>query len=277
MTNSSLYQAVKHDLLYGLLPCWKFLIPLIFVVAMICLNQVQNVQFYTGSSLSFGDAWFGLMEGMDVFNPADPTERIQYDWIALHLYLGFIVCQYPLRDLKGHYGWQVLLRETRRQDWWLGKCAFALMTSVAYYAIMLLTVGLIICFVGEPSLTLHPNLHQMNVTSINVGYFLVQGVLIPLWISITLSLMVVLLTLVCGPVLAIVLLVLVMMLPVFYDHPLIISRFLMLCRNACFVPGDGMGNWQLLHTISCLLLNGIVICFGNHYFIHMDILGKREG
>ena len=105
-TYKAFRKSIAHDLHAGLLQNWRRYAALAAAASFACAFfyhwcGVVSASRPIGAVPSFGDYLCFLMSGMKPYAYGDSSFQINALWLLLFAGLGYIVCDYPLRDIKG--------------------------------------------------------------------------------------------------------------------------------------------------------------------------------
>lgn len=132
---------IGHDFRQGLLKrlLW-LLIPLglFFVVVLTSRGTFNLINSETGQQPSLGAYLYYIFSGC---LPAAVTEKDftpNLVWMLVQIGCLVFTIEYPSRDLESSYGYQILVRGSRRR-WWLSKCLWNIVSVCLYYAVLYLS------------------------------------------------------------------------------------------------------------------------------------------
>lgn len=279
----TLFMQVKHDLLMGIAYAWKKYVVVLFVFIFLCAMFQKGVIIHREhmgmeGTPNFSDYIIDLYKGMDIFEKVDNGDRFQIPggWMIINIFLTYIIGYYPLKDLKD-YGSQILIRSKKRWQWWLSKCIWVIASVLIYYAIGYIVISIFSLFNGGVSLTptydINMSISKVNTLDFTAGKIIVMTMILPIIISIALSLIQMTISMVTTPILSNIVLIAIIVASAYYCHPLLLGNYLMILRNDAIVFGRGV------NTMVGLGLGGVVsilaIIIGNLRFKKMDILDDK--
>ena len=282
-SRGTLFMQVKHDLLMGIVYSWKKYVVVLFIFIFLCAMFQKGVIIHREhmgmeGTPNFSDYVIDLYKGMDIFEKVDNGDRFQISggWMIINIFLTYIIGYYPLKDLKD-YGSQILIRSKKRWQWWLSKCIWVIASVLIYYAIGYIVISIFSLFDGGISLTptydINMSISKVNTLDFTAGKIIVVTMILPIVMSIALSLIQMTISMVTTPILSNVVLIAIIVASAYYCHPLLLGNYLMILRNDAIVLGQGV------NTMVGLGLGGVVsilaIIIGNLRFKKMDILDDK--
>lgn len=104
------------------------------VVAFAVLVEISGID---RSNLTMADFLASMFGGMAVFHPelGQPFE-LPISWMLTMLLMLFLPLSYPLRDMRG-FGLHVLVASSDRKSWWMAKCLWLFVYTIAFWAVAL--------------------------------------------------------------------------------------------------------------------------------------------
>jgi len=229
-------------------------------------------------SPNFSDYIIDLYKGMNIFEKVNNGDRFQIpgDWMIMNIFLTYVIGYYPLKDLKD-YGSQILIRSKKRWQWWISKCIWIIASVLIYYAIGYIVIGIFSLFNGGVSLTptydINMSISNVNTLEFTSGKIIVMTVILPIIMSIALSLIRMTISMFIMPILSNIVLVSIIVASAYYCHPLLLGNYLMILRN------DAISFERGVNTMVGLVLGVIVsilaVIIGNLRFKKMDILDDK--
>lgn len=214
------------------------------------------------------------LKGMAPYDPNSNTPfQVPVTWLFVHLFLAFLVGNYPVKDLAG-YGQQMLLRSKKRTQWWLSKCAWCCGSVLLYYLAGYAVLFVLSLFAGGPGLTASPELSaRFNefLPEAPAGQLAAVALLLPILLSMALSLLQMLLSFATKPFFGYLFVAALLITSAFFFTPLLPGNHLMLLRSSAALPG-GISGWVSLAY--GLGLSAACIGGGTFYLKRYDILEK---
>ncbi|MDD3279302.1 MAG: hypothetical protein PHG16_10555 [Lachnospiraceae bacterium] len=188
------------------------------------------------------------------------------------LYLFFCLGSYPLQNLARE-GQKYMLLCRSRSKWWLSKCLWVAVSVLCYYMLFVGLLFLIRLLFGtqgnaQVSLTEFPQYSAAFTTP----ELLLNVLLLPLMMSIALSLLQLFISIMLSLQLAYLANILLLGISVYWFTPFMPGNYLMLLRNRLVTP-DGVTFWQGCVTAAVISIFSIAI--GLHHMKTHDILSGR--
>lgn len=272
---------LKHDIHMGILAEWRKYIPVCLLVLSSCIVFYQAVHRLSldgdiHTPITIMDYALYFFKGIEVYVPS-PNERfeIPFLWIVFHLYLAFIIGNYPQKDLLG-YGQNILIRVKCRTKWWFSKCGWACLSVVCYYIICWLSIIIVTACTGSlslsPSIDINALLNRLNVSNINSNQLILAVVLLPLLTSIAITLVQILISFILKPLLSYICISVFLVVSIYYYNPFLIGNFSVLCRHEIF-KANGINTY--FGVSFCIVIILSVLILGKYYFNKYDILNKN--
>lgn len=221
---------LKNDLQITLTSQWKKFIPIVLLAILGCLQlflKEKDMNIIPG----FMDYLQFFIEGIEPFKIIDPNTifKIPAIWLCLHLYIFYLIADYPIQDMK-MIGKETLVKVGNRRVWWASRCLTTVMIVIASYIILNLTIilftlstrGELLQSIGESSL-------DMIVTIL----------VLPLLMTCCVGLFQLSISLRYGSLLSFLSIVVVLVMSAYFMHPLLFGNYLMLLRNQILLA-DGV-------------------------------------
>lgn len=248
---SNLVKLIQHDLARGFsqnrgklgLALAIFVVLCIYFVAAINsqsqLDVALGVNMIGDHKASTADFIMSFSKGMDVYVPSQGDKfKIPVLWMMMPVCIALLAGTYPTEDLHT-YATNILIRAKSRTAWWLSKCIWVVLTVLAFYAIggmcalaFSLLFGNMGVFPDEQIALLVNGLDMAGVEP----YQLFFALLLPIIVSITLSLFQMLLSFLLKPMLSYILVAAYLVASIYYHTPFLIGDDSMLLRNSLFYP-----------------------------------------
>ena len=238
----------------------------------------ENGEFYSLSSEkeSAVDYLLFFFKGIKIYDLSSQRPfEIPILWLAIQISLALLVTAYPLRDLYS-YAPQNIVRSQRKWIWWLAKCLWVILTVFAFYGICLLAalIGGIVGGGGVfgPNSAIQLYINNLDLAGVT-GIELLLLMLVPVFVSVALSLVQVTLSLIIKPVFSFLVLMSYHLISTIVYSPFIIADYPMLLRNVLFEP-DGLSSEAMILVSLCIAV--IAIATGALIFKRTDIYPKNE-
>lgn len=274
----SFHKLLNYDLRCGLLRLRYLLIP--FLALLPCCLYMKIMD-------SVGDesSWLGYMMycfmGTEPIEIMDIMEKAQLPVLWLILICGclYLNLDYMLNDLS-RVGQQVILRTTKRANWFYSKCLWNL-CSCALYFFLLSVTGAFLVYMKEGHLPFGCSLSTLTILyrgEPDVGMFSTSAAfliscLLPLVTVSALSILQMTLCLLIKPIFAFLTSLLILLTSIYWNSSLILGNGAMGIRSGLLVS-DGIDPWVVI--IECVV--AIIICatLGAGFFEHYNIIGEKE-
>lgn len=257
----------------------KFLLAIgMYIVSTVMfLREFQSYgPLLDSSNISLLDILIYYNKGMGVFDSLSGEPFVlPLFWISQTVLIAFVVSYYPVEDLSS-YGVNVLVRSQKRWLWWLSKCVWVITAVLFFYGLGVFIAFLFTLPFGAPfefpdtqTVLL---ISALDITDCNLPMHL-GSLMIPIVISMALSLTQVSLSLFIGPTYSFVALMCYVFASVFFFSPLLIADYSMLLRNALFYPGG-------IQALNAFVVGGVValvsIMLGIARINRIDIVSKNS-
>lgn len=268
----------RHDFKQGIFCRWPQYLPAVLLFLIECLSlqaaiaaEQRVTSGYPGASMA--DYFLFLFRGVEKYVPTpESIFNIPILWLAPHLYLGYLVGYYPLRDLSG-FGQQILLRAQNRSAWWLSKCLWNGLSVAAFYLIGALTIFTFMICMGNfhftPTAEIILNQCSISASPLSARAVFIAAVILPLLSSLALSLLQMLLAFLLKPIFGYLIISCFLLFSVCIESPFFLGNGLMAIRSELITSGG-------LSFIDTALFSVVVVVFsivaGNCYLKRYDIL-----
>lgn len=261
---------------------WKFLLAGIAALILCFFFQSSGKILFLGEiadsvSPMFADYLIFLELGMKVYvpSPENPFD-IPVFWAIPQILIALLVSSYPTEDLN-HYAVNVLCRVRSRKVWWNAKCAWTILTVIAFYGLYF-AVAFLYAFIESGGISWLPN--EMLENTVNGLSFdsvsaqsLYLAFCVPVIASIALALCQMLLAFVFRPVFGFLVVMVYLVISVYYFSPFLIGDYSMLMRNGLIHP-EGLGSLEMI--LICAGVSCVILLAGNIYFVRVDLIAKKK-
>ena len=215
------------------------------------IRTFGEISFYSGTYDLLSELWPVMSGAREYLLSEDSSFQLPAYWFLFHVYLFFLTGFYPASELNLGNG-QALIRTYSRQKWIVSKFISVLVNIALYYGcfLMLLLFGNLLhggkIIPGNGII----GLSGIPIFNRNLGELMIAFMLLPLFMSIALGEIQMVMSLFVSPVLSFMTVVGYMIASVFWTNPLLIGSYSMLYRQQ-WVSGKS--------TIS--LMTGMLLCF----------------
>ena len=229
---------------YGIFFCYIFFLCARFIAMHHRLTEWMDLE----KNLSFGDFMTYILKGMRFYEPMQTDIYIpDFEWILIYVYIAFVVNSYPIKDLYG-YGQMVLIRSQKRSFWWKSKCIWNVFNIGIFYMIIILNSLIFALISGAnrimPQQSIQMYYNQMDVSKLTNGQFIFEVVVVPLMLTVALSLLQMVVSIVIHPVIGFVLSVSIYILSVYSSESWLMGNYLMLMRNRVFNSTSSINSYK---------------------------------
>ncbi|MDC7301280.1 hypothetical protein [Agathobacter ruminis] len=233
---------IKHDFVAG---CAQFrrmiLIAFLFFVGTL---MAENNICYDSAHASVVESILYIFQGN--YPLAEITDVSQLEmpilWIALQLFIAYIIGSYPLYDLK-HYGINMLIRTRSKRLWWMGKVLWVIATVLVIYLIGYVVTFVAVALMGGSIFGVRSDIQMF----LKVDYSIYSSLglmmfcfIIPVLASITLSLLQLFLIIVFNEAIAFGTVGFLMLAGVFYDSAILFPCIAMGVRLSSYILSGGI-------------------------------------
>jgi len=266
---------------------YRYLIGIIIISAIILMfNKNILLEVRVGKQISAPgilDNILYLLCGMAEYIPNSCKPfNLPYVWMAIQFLCSFLVFNYMQQDLEG-MGLDILIRSKSRRVWWLSKCIWNVITIISFYIGMYALCFLYsIIFAGgkigfqpfgfEPSVFL--KYMMIPIDSVNIQYFTILLLIVPLLTSIALSLAQMSFSIIVGPILSLMSIMIIDVFSAYFMNPVLVANYSMVMRSRILIRN---GISPLICIIVDILLIIISIYLGGFIFRKKDIIENNGG
>lgn len=249
---------------------WKKYIPIVLIFAYVAITVSISADSI-GTSPNIIDFLFGLFKGEIpyVVNTYE-SMRIPFTvpplYVLFNFYLSWIIGYYPLKDMN-NLGKMVMLKHRTKKKWWLNKCIWNVCTILSCYFVGYLTFIVALVVKGDFSFHCNRSLLKEIINNDKVDYtriaslsrssLIIICIVIPVIISIGLSMMQMFLSLIIKPVYSQVIILSILIMSVFSCKVFLPGNYLMIIRNKLILTDSGVpSNIGLLIGILMMIIGG---------------------
>lgn len=270
----------KYDIKAGIIQDWYKYLVVVCIALFSCvdyyLQTKRNMQI-TPIVPVFSDYILNFFRGAEVYVKEQGGFEIPVFWMAVQLYLAYIIGKYPCEDLYTS-GKNLLLKSGSRMKWWLGKCVWCFESCLIYYFLAGLTI-VAFCFVMKVDfkVILHTPMETQSLLyltaerEVKVGEFIVI-LLLPIISSFTASIVQLAISILTKPIYGFLCVAVLCLASAYTCTPWLIGNASMIGRNTIFIDnGIITGKAYLI----CLAILMVAIVVGNFFMMKIDILRKE--
>lgn len=274
------FSFLKFDIRHGIFSrdLYKKLLIWIIFFLLGCLEFYSILASFEYADHSLGDNFLYIFGGMEEYVP-DPSNpfRIPYLWLINHILLLYFTLHYMHDDLTG-YGQHTIYRSGRRGYWWISKCFWNIGMIIFFYLSAWVIILIISCFFdARLSFNISPYMSSlMNFGSKQIvtssWELTIEITLLPLLVTLTLSLFQMVLCLIIKPIFSYIISVIILVSSAYYLSPMLVGNYAMALRSDKVVTNG-------LNTLSGILYSAffIIACIvtGSIIFSKCNILNKE--
>lgn len=272
---------VRYDITNGIIHQWKKLLLLALVYAIIIGEFVVT---YTLKKIDVayttGDLFLWIFKGMDWITKTQQNIEIPTAYILPNVLIGFIIGNYPFKDING-YGGLVLMRTGEKSIWWISKCIWAILVAVISYSIMIVEVVIISLVNGRVSLDTNPTVeikvsgYDRTIVESNnqLTKLIIVVVLVSFITTIALNLIQILVSQILGPIIGYIVIISILIVSIFARSFFVVGNGFMAIRSNLYSVNGGDIRQTILIDIFMSLL---ALIAGYFLLLKMDILKKSD-
>ncbi len=228
MISSKMINLLKNDIQVTFTSQWKKFIPIVIIGLLGCFQLLLNDRSMavTPGFINYLTYFF---EGIEPFIVVDANTifKIPAIWLFLHLYIFYLIVDYPIQDMK-MIGKETFVRVGNRRIWWVSKCLTTIMIVLISYIVLLLTVLLFTLFSGGEIL---------KSVSRSSSDLILAVLILPFVTSCCVGFFQLSISLLYRSMLSFLGVVVVLVMSVYFIHPLLFGNYLMLLRNQLLLQG----------------------------------------
>jgi len=237
--------------------------------------EAMGVQNASGG-FGFADVLAYFFAGSDYYRIDDKLPfELPIGWLIQQILVAVLVGNYIVRDLDGQ-ALQVLVRVGGRRMWWLSKCLWVVATVLAFYAMEAVVALAAAAVFGGAAGGMGDGV-AIKVLGFSLSAFdarqLATSLLLPIALSLALSLAQVALSLVTGPFVSFLAVVSFVAVSVYFGFPLLIGDCSMMARSAIVQPG---GVDAAAACAACAVACAGSAALGGLAFCRKDLMGRQD-
>lgn len=278
------WNILKNDIVRGMFKR-KYLyiiattvIAVLVIATDLSMRRKIGTQGYCGS-VSAGDLLQVFYRGSRIIRLDNIMEYYMSEqYLFMVLGISFIVGSYCIKDLSS-VGMQIILRCGSIGKWFASKIVWCFVS--AFYITVLTDILIeIISVIHRYDLgfnihmeVLHMYGYSNNTASIDAGEIAVISIVLPLMSLFTIALIQMLLSMLCSPIISLLLISAGMVITIFSGNAFLIFNGLMCMRNNVYISGGTDSVHMMLADAVIILLCAIL---GYVYIRRIDILNTKE-
>jgi hypothetical protein len=228
---------LKHDIYAGIEKNIFKILVVVLLVLTACFVGANMAESYGVENVSFSEIVAYIFGGQEPFLGTRGDEKtfdVPIVWLIMQIFTAYIVGSYPTYDLKT-YGINLLVRTKNRYKWWLGKVVWCVALNVVIYLAGFITIFAFTGFDTENMWRISGELaymYEYDFSGLNTDWIIISAVVMPLFTSIAMSLLQMMIMFVVNEVTAYGVILFLCAFGTYYKSPLFISSNSMMIRNA---------------------------------------------
>ena len=260
------FKLLKYDLHNGIVEEYKKYIVLLLLMIALCFDFYLKLCSldYAQTKISFGDLIFCCFAGMKEYVPT-PLEPFVFPtrWILFNGIILYITLAYPRNDIKG-IGNLILIKASRRTTWWMSKCCWNIIfVFMAYFLSWLVIFIFSIIVAIDLDINILPNVGLLfqvyNQFILSDFEIFILTFIMPLLVSITLSLLQMLLSQIMKPLYSFIVMISVLLSSAYALSPFLIGNYSMPLRSI-YVAEKGVH--PIVGGFMCISISIITVVLG---------------
>lgn len=259
---------INWDIKNGVIARWRYDIGTAVLAFFFCFKFYS---IYKNSQATTMDLFIYIFCGETKYIPSPQTFFvIPVFYLAIGLYIALMIGDYAKKDFTG-IGHQIFLRTPRKLEWWCSKCIWCVITVVKFYLILWAVVILFSILTGKAGSQISESGYYLLMTDMPNGLeekIKIPLFLLPLLMSIALSLLQMTLSFVFESVGSYAIILAILAISAYWTSTWMIGNYGMLLRNEMFLE-EGVKN-EIAVGVS-IILAIISIIIGYIYVKRKDI------
>ncbi len=267
-----LCRIIKYDLRCGFVYNYKkYVIAAIFAVICCVLFSTFSEIYIDDESRTFMDHLIYFFKGAKEINLDIGTVDIPITFIGMQIIVATMVGYYPFDDIYG-YGKQVFIRVEKKKNWWFSKCLWMFATVILCYLIVYMII-FIYCVATGCSISfkyhsdLFMNMDQSYIGGISQTNMILYVFVMPLLYSLMVSSVQVMLSMIMGPIVSFLLIMIYHMAGVLILNKVFLASYTMLVRDYMSSGRDIKPTEGIVYMLIPLIVSLVVGVF---------IINKKE-
>jgi len=229
---NSLKKQFKYDVKTGIINEWKIYLLFTVVIVVLCASIFNEAHRRGLGSLKMMDYLTKIFSGMKDFSDADRTATlfIPQEWLIVQTFFIIMISRFPKTDFDER-GYQVLIRSKSKKNWWISKCIWVLCSTVLYYGIIYLIVGVFAYFSGGISLETKDDIWKNGIVILNKKNFIETVFIMPVVVSFTFGILEMYISFLTSPIIAVFSILSYLVMSAYWCNPILIGNYTMLLRT----------------------------------------------
>lgn len=273
------FSLIKFDFIYGTVRNYKKIILLALLILFSCFAFRNLITSFEITDFTLGDCMFYIYGGMKEYIPS-PSEAfpIPYMWLLNNLLMLFFTLHYMYDDLT-HFGQNVIYRCKSRFAWWFSKCLWNISVTMLFYITEWVIIFIFSLFSGaEMTLKISSFIPQFidfggnQIVTDNYN-LAVELLLLPLFVTISCSLLQMMLCFIIKPTFSFIVSVIVYVSSAYYLSPYLIGNYAMTVRSNEVITNGVNSFTGIIFAVGLTVFS---IAAGAMIFRKYSILNSKE-
>lgn len=274
MNIKMLKKAIFYDIRNGIIKKKIFIIIPVIIFFINCIQYGTIIQGLdkSGSDITLMDYIIFTFKGNKEYIKEEGFYKLPMTYLAIVLFIGFIVSNYPVHELK-EYGTRYMLDFQKKIYWWIGKCVWSILNVVCFYLTGFITIFFYTVITGgKISFSLGNDiLYYGEFLKLDESGFklILNTFILSIIVMVALMQIVITLQFILNPIIAYILLVIYFISSAFFKSEYLLGNGLMLKRNI-ITSGSGVVFFNCV--IYSILIWLVFFVLGYKIFNKKDIL-----
>lgn len=272
------FKLLRFDLHHGILKRYKTILLMCIIVILACFDLINKLKSFEYTHYTYGEFLFYIFGGIKEYIPS-PSESFPIPFLFLlwHMTILYFTSHYMYDDLTG-FGQNLIYRFKSRTKWWLAKCIWNVLYVAAFYIFSLIAVLIFSKISGADT-----SLEVLNKSEIFIiGQYqifsdiypvTIELLVLPMFISITVSLLQMTLSLIVKPLISYILSSVIFIASAYYQTPYLLGNYAMAIRSDSIVTN---GVNATAGVIFALCVSAVSVISGIFIFRRYAIMNSKE-
>lgn len=254
---------MRYDIKNGIIRNLQMFIPVIFLSFCHCISMDMSFKDHHPALANYVIGFFRGVEPINLLGD-DIRFEIPVIWLLFYIYLTYLVGHYPYKDLDS-FGKLVMIKGNSRVKWWISKCIWNMVVVITYYlciyVVMLAFSAVHNGIFIKPDKLLIERMSGVSMDGVSLKPLIVVKlcVILPVLISLGMSLVQMCMALFIRPVYANIVFIILILGTAHECKEYLINNYLMFIRS-CFVVGSDGVRYSVGITIAiCMIIVGIAV------------------
>lgn len=258
-----------HDLKIWFKYEWSKYIPIIllFLYAAVSTNAIVEKN---GMTANIADYLVMMFKGLKPYETKDTVKniigfRLPVYYLLLNVYISWVISYFPFRDM-GNYGKILMIKQGKKQKWWFNKCIWSIWAVFSSYLTGYMVFFIIGLFEKNVSLDINAEtlklitdkiIDETNVCGLSEKKLIVLCVILPVLMSVGISIIQMVLSLVMKPLYGQMLVIGMYVISAYYCNGFLPGNYQMLLRNSIIIKNSGVNLYYGIVISIMMILLGI--------------------